>query len=525
MTAILSARDIAGRGTRPADPVRPSALRIAIERAVMAHPLAWLMLLGAVLRVWAALTPGFHHPDAIYQYLEPAHRMLTGEGVVTWEWRTGIRSWMLPALLAIPLGIGETIDPDGMLPMILPRLATAAASLGIIWAAWDIGRRHSATTGLLAGFVAATWFEMVFFAAETLAEPIAVAAFLPAAAWLTARDAGPRRIAAAGALFAFAALARPHYAPAAAVLVLVEWRRDLFDWRRWTALLAGAVAVAALSAAIDGARGLVPFAWILGNFEQNIVHNVSARYGTFPALSYVAWFMEVWSWWMVPAVIGIRYGWRQAPGLLAAAAVTLVIHSLIPHKEYRFIFLGFTVLAILAALGWGKILALARRRLAPARARMVTVGVFAAFSLASIGLAQGKLAPNQLRPNTDGWRTFAHLRADPAVCGVALVKPASFANLPGAVALRRGTPISMFWTGDPADPADRPWANALAHQTRFNRIVTATATGGALRVPAGWHVDHCERSWNVRMCILARPGRCRGPDDFAINRAMARTGL
>ena len=108
----------------------------------------------------------------------------------------------------------------------------------------------------------------------------------------------------------------------AAVLVLVEWRRDLFDGKRWAMLLAGALAVAAGSAIVDAARGLMPFAWILGNFEQNIVHNVSARYGTFPALSYVAWFMEVWSWWMVPAVIGILYGWRQAPGLLAAAAVT-----------------------------------------------------------------------------------------------------------------------------------------------------------------------------------------------------------
>lgn len=520
MTAAVHARDMAAT---PAVATRGPSLHAAIERVIMARPLAWLMLLGAVLRVWAALIPGFHHPDAIYQYLEPAHRMLTGEGVITWEWRTGIRSWLLPALLALPLGVGEAIDPDGALPMILPRCATAAASLGIIWAAWDIGRRHDATTGLLAGFVAATWFEIVFFAAETLAEPIAVAAFLPAAALLTHPAAGPRRIAAAGALFTFAALARPHYAPAAAVLVLVEWRRELFAVRRWAALLAGALAVAAVSAIVDAARGLVPFAWILGNFEQNIVHNVSARYGTFPALSYVAWFMEVWSWWMVPAVIGIRFGWRQAPGLLAAALVTLVIHSLIPHKEYRFIFLAFAALVILAALGWGEIVAIARHRLTPGHARAVTAGAFAAFALASVGLAQGKLAPNQLRPNADGWRIFAHLRADPAVCGVALVKPASFANLPGAVALRRGTPISMFWTGDPADPADRPFANAIAHQAGFNRIVTAT--NAALRVPAGWHVDHCEQSWNIRMCILARAGSCHGADAFRINRVMARTGF
>ncbi|PAV93576.1 hypothetical protein WR25_26915 [Diploscapter pachys] len=83
----------------------------------------------------------------------------------------------------------------------------------------------------------------------------------------------------------------------------------------------------------------------------------------------------------------------------------------------------------------------------------------------------------------------------------------------------------MFWTGDSADPADRPMANALAHQAGFNRIVTATQ--GTLRVPAGWRVDHCEQSWNIRMCVLARSGGCTGASEspFLINRAMARTGL
>lgn len=134
----------------------------------------------------------------------------------------------------------------------------------------------------------------------------------------------------------------------------------------------------------------------------------------------------------------------------------LIIHRLIPHKEYHFILLGFAALAILAALGWGEIIALARSRLTPRHARLATIGIFTGFAVASIGLAQGKLAPNQRWPNTDGWQTFAHLRRDPGICGMALVKPASFANLPGAVSLRRGTPISMFWTGDPADATDRP---------------------------------------------------------------------
>jgi len=494
-----------------------------------ASAILWgLMLLAFALRAWAALTPGFLHPDAIYQYLEPAYRLLGGDGVITWEWRVGIRSWMLPTLLAGPLWIGETLAPNGPLPMILPRLATAAASLGIVWAAWTIGRRHALLTGALAGFVAATWFEIVFFAAETLAEPLATAAIIPAAALLTQPRVTNGRIVLAGALLGFAILARPHYAPAAAALVIVSWWRNLapsrLHARRWGALIAGALLVAGISAAIDARQGLTPFAWMMENVQQNVVKDVSSRYGTLPFLSYVAWFMAVWSWWLVPAVIGIRFGWRQCPGLLAAAIVTLLLHSLIPHKEYRFVFLAFTALTLLAALGWGEILAIARRR-APQRRWWIAAGVFALWGGASLGLAQGSFAPSNAPVHAEGWKIFAALRRDRSVCGVALVKPVSFADVPGAVALRRDTPLQMIWSEDPAAGGATSWQFARHWQLTFNRIVTASQ--GPMPVVPGYHVTQCERGRLDRICILARPGGCADAttSPFRINPVMARAGF
>ncbi|RZM34070.1 MAG: hypothetical protein EOP67_19040 [Sphingomonas sp.] len=488
-----------------------------------------IMLLAVTLRIWAALTPGFHHPDAIYQYLEPAHRLLTGEGVITWEWRVGIRSWLLPTLLALPLWIGEALAPNGALPMILPRLATGLASLGIVWAAWAIGRRHSLLTAALAGFVAATWFEIVFFSAETLAEPLAVAAIIPAAALLILPRPTMAQIVLTGALLGFATFARPHYAPAAAALVLVSWWRDLaprrFDARRWAGLIGGVLLVAGADAVIDARQGLVPFAWIFENVQQNVVHDVSSRYGTFPFLSYVAWFMEVWTWWLIPAIVGVRFGWRQCPGLLAAAAVTLLLHSLIPHKEYRFVFLTFVALTLLAAFGWGEIIAIVYRRWGRVQGRRTAVIVFAIWGMVSIAFTQNTLAPTHLQPHVDGWKTFATLRRDPNVCGVALIKPTSFANVPGAVGLRRGTPISMFWSGDAASGKASPWQTAMRWQHTFNRIVTLSR--GPAPVPRGYRITGCEQRWKDRMCILARPGVCKGADTspFLINRVMARTGF
>ena len=61
---------------------------------------AWLAALLVV--AWAVrllpmlLDPSGSRPDEIFQSLEPAHRLLTGWGIVSWEWRDGIRSWLFP---------------------------------------------------------------------------------------------------------------------------------------------------------------------------------------------------------------------------------------------------------------------------------------------------------------------------------------------------------------------------------------------------------------------------------------------
>jgi hypothetical protein len=497
-------------------------------RTVAGRPLLWLMLLGAALRLIAAAVPGFHHPDAIYQYLEPAQRLLTGDGVITWEWRAGIRSWTLPALLAVPLGIGEWLDPTGALPVLLPRAATGLASLSIVWAAWQIGRRHAPLTGVLAAFVAATWFELIFFGAQTLAEPLATAAFLPAAALVTAPRQRVRDAAIAGVLLGFVLVARPHYAPSIATLVLVAWwprGAQATHWRRVPWLIAGGLAVALASAAIDAAQGQLPFAWMVENVRQNLVHGAAARYGTLPAIAYVSWLLEIWRWWIVPVAIGVRFGWRRCPALAAAALVTLLVHSGIAHKEYRFIFLAVTALLVLAAIGWGEIIGLVRQRWGATVGRRVAFGVFAAWGLASLGLAEGSFAPNQFDPGTAGSQLFAAIRRDPAACGVALVKEASFAAVPGASGLRPGLPFSLFWMGDPASAPENPWRTAARWDTTYNRVITFALRPSS--PPAGYRLLACHPLRDGRLCLFARPGRCAGAagSPFLVNRVLARTGF
>ena len=57
----------------------------------------YLFHVAADYRLWAS------HPDEIYQTQEQAHRLVYGYGIVPWEFRDGVRSWILPGLLALEL--------------------------------------------------------------------------------------------------------------------------------------------------------------------------------------------------------------------------------------------------------------------------------------------------------------------------------------------------------------------------------------------------------------------------------------
>ena len=492
----------------------------AVLEQVHAHPLALLLLFAAALRIVAALTPGFHHPDAIYQYLEPAHRLLTGDGLTTWEWRVGMRSWLLPTLLAGPMALGRWLGSTQDLALALPRIAVALASLGIVWAAFSIGLRVSRATGALAGFVAAGWFEFVHFGAQTLAEPVAVAAFLPAAALLMRDRAGRTALVAAGALLALAAMLRPHYAPAWLALLLVARWRDLP--RSILPVVAGGLAMAAISATIDLMQGSTPFAWMVENLRQNVVEHRADRYGIAPPFAFIAWYMTMWSWWAVPLLIGVRIGFRHAPALVVAAIVNLVLHSLIGHKEYRFVFLTTAALVVVSAIGWGEMLRLVANRWPQPRLQLATVTVWAAWAAASLLLASGPTMAGIRSEGRAGTILFADIRHDADACGVAVVEDATFADIPGTASLRRDQSLTIFAARDPGYGTGGMRGALADAQPLYDRVVTTGRMAPML--PRGYVSHRCEAWDGTRLCLFARPGQCRSSrgSGFAGNTALRR---
>src|SRR5437763_4404681 len=239
-----------------ADPSHGWASKLTIS-IVRSQPLAALLLLAAAIRLPLAFWPNVLHPDEIFQYLEPAWRMLGHDGVVSWEWRYGMRGWLLPSLMAGPVGLGDWIAPGGGGAFVAPRVVAALVSLSIVASAWSFGARISQTHAVVAAFVAAVRFEFVSFAPHTLSEPLATAIILPAALLLTQSSLSSGSLAIGGALLALTFVLRFQYAPAIAVLALGAcWSR----WRDLVPLAAGGVIALAISGVADAAQGAVPFA-------------------------------------------------------------------------------------------------------------------------------------------------------------------------------------------------------------------------------------------------------------------------
>jgi phosphatidylinositol glycan class B len=470
-----------------------------VDRALLA-----ILGLALALRVAVACWPVIHHADELWQYLETAYHLSVGPWVQTWEAREGTRGWLLPVLLAGPVGLGHWLAPATLLDIILPRLVCALLSLGVVWGAWALGSKASRTHAVIAAAVAATWFEIVYFAPRTLSEPVATS-LLVIAAMLAAEKPADRRYVWIGALLGLAAVVRLQYAPAALVLALFACGLQPRDWLR---LIVGGAIALVIGGAADLAAGATPFVWAWRSVSANLIANRSAGYGVTPVWDYAVLLFAFWGWAAVPLLFLAAIGARRHPALLAVALVNIAVHSLIPHKEYRFILLSTTLLVILAAIGSVD----AMRRISPAtRTPMWLLPGWIMLSLAC----------GALGASTREWGSGARLIAawriagnQPQVCGAAIYRTKD--ALIGSYALyRRGTPIYEY---DDAHIRD-----ALASHA-FNVVLAPLARSGDL---GSYALVSCPEQ-RGDFCIFSRPGTCIPTADdapFEVDRFLARRDM
>lgn len=472
---------------------------------------SWLLYLvvaaGVGLRLATLATPHVFYPDEIFQYLEAAHRLVFGPGVVPWEYREHIRSWLFPLLLAGPMWLGGAAAPTTGAYLLLPKLLLLAVSTSAIWAAHSLGRRISPLHALFAVLVAATWYEPIYFSTVALTEPVATTAFLTGAAlFYRSQDSEKAYLCAvAGGVFAAACLIRFQYAPTAAMFALAEAARKP---RQILYLLAGAAPIFLLSSTVDLAMGATPFGWLIENVRQNVVLGRSNLYGVSTWL-YPLSLIGAWKLWLIPILPLCWIGSRRYPTLMLAALTNFAVHSAIGHKEYRFILLTTTLISILAAVGTVDAVHSLVRRSGRDRARQLIWIAGGGWLLASASIAAGAPVRQWWNQNGPQLAAFAALRDMPEICGVSLYG-VDWSQSGGYTYLHR--PITLFLYD--ADQRDD-----LMHEAAgSNSIVQPSKLGS----PPGYTAERCFAGGaEPSVCIYRRPGDCRPiTQDAEINRRL-----
>lgn len=469
---------------------------------------AGIMAAAAILRLAMVPGAGIYHPDELFQYLEQAHRLLFGQGVVPWEYRYGMRSWLLPLALAPWMAMGNALGPGTALYLLLPRAAAAVLSLGLVASAWFLGRRFSTTHAALAAGIAAIWPEFVYLAPHILSETLSIALILPAIVLLTGR-ADPRRQYVAGILLALAVVLRLQHLPAIATLAVLACGRDRPVLAR---LAAGGMAGAAASALLDLSMGLVPFGWALEYVRQNLLFGRAGAFGVEPAWAYAQAIGQSYGAFTWPLLGLAAVGARKVPILFRVGLVNLAVHMAIGHKEYRFVLLTTAILPLLAAIGTAEVSA-AVIRWRPTLGWRVPTIAFGCWVLSAAGLA-GSGRVDQFAALDGGTLAFyGQLRNDAGLCGLA-TQGVHFSAGGGYAYLHRAVPIYAYAPGETA---------LMRGETRgFNRLLASAV----VPPPPGFHVARCTpgNHGEPGECLFERAGGCAGLDSSAeINCMLVRT--
>ena len=485
--------------------------------------IALIVIAAFAARFTAALPFAQLHNDEIGQYMEQAHRLVFGYGLIPWEYRVEMRSWLMPLLLSVPMALGHATAPDSMAYLITPRLLMACCSLSILWSGWRLGKAISPAHGWMAMIFAGFWFEFIQFGARTLTEPLAAASILPAAAILFAGEATRRQIIAAGALLALGCILRFHYGPAVVVITLVAlWGR----WDRFWPLALGGLAMAALSSCVDLAMGQAPFQWIITNVSYNIGHDVASEFGVTPPLGYLTNQTAEWGWAWLPITALAILGARHYPFLFAAAIANLVLHSLIGHKEYRFIFLTSSILILLASLGSVDLM----RRLRPDAGGWAGFVVLPFWIIASISLGATeprKTTWTKLEPTM----ALVHRAGQiPATCGFAFEYRQIWTS--GAYsALHKNVPLYMERG---LNPLLLSKGETLKVPQAYNSLVGPVTLRPLL--PQSYKIVECRpvgeeanlESYQAasKVCLFHRPGSCvaQGAEQWRAQNTLERIG-
>jgi hypothetical protein len=479
--------------------------------------LAIVVALAIALRLEPILIePSAVWGDEIFQTTEPAHRLVYGSGLVPWEFQLGVRSWLLPGVIAGLMELSRLAGdgPDYYLPLIAITFGALAAAPVVCCFLW-CRPLFGAGSALLAGIVVAVAPELVYFGARTLSDTVAGHLLIVALYTLAPgyRVTSRRRLVLGGALLALVFVTRVQLAPA--VLVAALWTNWRDHRERLVALFVGAGAILIAAGFLDTLTLGYPLASLWRYVLYNVYYGVSASFGVEPWTYYLWGELGVWGGACATVLLLALLGARRMPLLLVLALVILGMHSVIAHKEYRFIYPANLLVHILAGIGlaqmvsWGRDWLIGRGAPNQIAALAATAFALGWWLLASLQVWAGPTLTAHRQRMHDSLAAAALVAHRPAPCGIGLygLGGNDWVVYGGYTYFHR--PAPMYWPKDEAA--------LIIAAPGFDTLLYTRPPPESL----GFTTLRCLGE----VCIAQRPGECRSMPETPLPLPNALAGL
>ncbi|XP_037116887.1 GPI mannosyltransferase 3-like [Syngnathus acus] len=281
-------------------------------------------------------------PDEYWQAVEVAHHMAFNYGHLTWEWKEGIRGFTYPLFFAIIYKVLHWIHCDSVyimiwLPRLLHALFTAFADFKFLFLVEELENQHVAKWTFFCHLC--SWFTW-YCCSRTLSNSVEATITCLALCYFPLPGSKTHSSKKYLSLVALAAIVRPTalilWLP---LLIYHFWQED----NKLRLVVHNYIPIGALAIVIPTIIDSIFYEkWVFVHFnflKVNVLDGLASYFGTHP-----------WHWYLTqgfPVIIGphlpfFLFGcflaFRRYKILLVAIAWTIGAYSLLPHKEFRFIY-------------------------------------------------------------------------------------------------------------------------------------------------------------------------------------------
>jgi GPI mannosyltransferase 3 len=443
-----------------------------------------ILFFGLLVRVWLTLShPNVYHPDEIFQALEPAHKLVFGYGIKTWEWRYGVRSWTIPFALSLLMRASNLLKVQYFTPiaLVLSCLSFAPVVLAFTW----ISKRYDSGLGLAAAFLFAFWFPLVYFAPKALSEVVAGNFLCLAFITLDNHAACVPRF---GEIWKYillgitASLRIQLGIAVFALLVISLARSSARSRRRYILVFCLTIYTFGL---IDLFTLGTPFQSEYKYVWMNLVEGRSNLYGSAPWY----WYLQQLSIWFSALLPFSLIGLYRNKVLLIVVSAIVLPHLFVAHKEIRFLYPAFPFILIAAVDGTIYISRGLLKGLSNTTNGANAIVITAIMGCVCLSAEWGR-SNRFLYTENQTLYAFRRLSRDPGMCGVA-VFDINWFYTGGYTYLMR--PVPMYFGNFPSDFVS---LDAMA-----NRTIIDTRTA---HLTPEWRKEEC---WG-NVCVYQRPGGC-----------------